>query len=421
MKKHAASRVVKLMLAGVSLLGLTTALSASWYIDSRVAAEHLGGPSRMGPYATRAQAEAVIAANPNMGLKLIPGGFDDVSSASPSAGNPSADSTAEKRRKEEASARTKSLEEEKNREEEAARRRKHEEFEKTKQEALGRMKGIADNEFGLKGVGADEDLGLKGLGGTADGVSGRELAAREQAEFARMDAAWMEAQKKLISQRIEDPNPWCASIWRSLKTKEPPLPYKTLADLKPGDVLLVSPVEGLSVAALKSQGVRFADRLSSWEWKSGASHTCLFLKDVNGTKLFLDNQAGEGPRIKTEEEILKEYGQRTMDVGQPAGLGVAQPLSRAEADKLWAAARELAVKESAAELHKAGNLIDKTNYGLFGDDNMVCSEVSRWALIKAGRQIPNTESPFKMLFGVYFGPANFYSQEQFFLISPLGR
>jgi hypothetical protein len=39
---------------------------------------------------------------------------------------------------------------------------------------------------------------------------------------------------------------------------------------------------------------------------------------------------------------------------------------------------------------------------------MVCSETSRWALIKAGQPIPETRSPFKKLLGVYFGPANFF-------------
>ena len=135
----------------------------------------------------------------------------------------------------------------------------------------------------------------------------------------------------------------------------------------------------------------------------------------------MDNQSVEGPRIKTEGEIEKEYGTRPMDVARPAELGIAQPLSKAEGAKLWAAARELGILELASEPRKAGNFVDKSNYGLYGDDNMVCSEASRWALIKAGRQIPTTDSPFKKLLGVYFGPANFYSQEQYFLISPLGK
>ena len=340
-------------------------------------------------------------------------------------GSPTNSSAAAKRQQE--------LEEQKKKEE-AEAKLKQEEFDQAKQEALKSMKGITENELGLKGQSSDAEFGLKGVDEPEKGDLGLKslsetgskngrsaLVLKEQADFDTMNSAWMGNQKKLISQRIANPNPWCSSIWRTLRLKEPLLPYKTLAELQPGDVLLAAPDEGISAEALKSRAVRFVDRLSSWEWKSKASHTLIFLKDVNGQKLFLDNQSGEGPRIKTEDEIVKEYKKRAMDVAQPAEFGIAQPLSKAEGDKLWAAARELGIKELAAEPKKAGNLIDKTNYGLYGDDNMVCSEISRWALIKAGRQIPGTGSPFKKLLGVYFGPANFYSQERYFLISPLGK
>ena len=46
--------------------------------------------------------------------------------------------------------------------EEAARRQA--EFEKNKQEALSSMKGIAENELGLKGISTSDDSGLKGIG-----------------------------------------------------------------------------------------------------------------------------------------------------------------------------------------------------------------------------------------------------------------
>ena len=68
------------------------------------------------------------------------------------------------------------------------------------------------------------------------------------------------------------------------------------------------------------KGIRYFDKSSSWEKgtsDSRASHTLLCLKTVNGKKFFLDNQSGEGPRIKTEDQILLEYGARTMDVARP--------------------------------------------------------------------------------------------------------
>ena len=243
---------------------------------------------------------------------------------------------------------------------------------------------------------------------------------QERDAFEKMNAAWMEHQKTLIQQRIENTNRYCSAIYASLKTKEPPLPYKRFDELQPGDVLLISPDKGNDLEALKSKGIRFADRLSSWEWESPASHTVLFIKEVNGKKLFLDNTSGMdgntatgvGPHIITGEEFLKIYGTREAHI--------AQPVSKVEGQKLWAAARELSLKELTGEPKKSKNLTDNTNYGLYGDDNMVCSEASRWALIKTGQSIPETRSPFKKLLGVYFGPANFFSDEQHFIISPMG-
>lgn len=95
-----------------------------------------------------------------------------------------------------------------------------------------------------------------------------------------------------------------------------------------------------------------------------------------------------------------------------------------DAEKLWAAARELGVKQLNSNLENLGGFIEQTmnwtNYGLYGKDNMVCSEASRFVLLKVGLDIPDTHSPFKKLLGIYFGPANFYSSEQYFLITPLG-
>jgi hypothetical protein len=115
---------------------------------------------------------------------------------------------------------------------------------------------------------------------------------QERDAFEKANADWMKRQKTFIQQRIENTNPWCSAMYASLKTKEPPLPFKKFDELQPGDVLLISPDNGNDLDALKSKGIRFADRLSSWEWESPASHTVLFLKEVNGKKLFLDNTSG---------------------------------------------------------------------------------------------------------------------------------
>ncbi len=75
---------------------------------------------------------------------------------------------------------------------------------------------------------------------------------------------------------------------------------------------------------------------------------------------------------------------------------------------------------------QAGNVIsatdyirDKSGYGLYGPDNMVCSEASRWILVNSGLKLPETASPLKRLLGIHYGPANFFSDEYNFVITPL--
>lgn len=58
--------------------------------------------------------------------------------------------------------RQRELDEERKKEEEAARKRQ-EEFERNKEDALNSMKGIVDNELGLKGTETSDEFGLKGI------------------------------------------------------------------------------------------------------------------------------------------------------------------------------------------------------------------------------------------------------------------
>jgi hypothetical protein len=104
---------------------------------------------------------------------------------------------------------------------------------------------------------------------------------------------------------------------------------------------------------------------------------------------------------------MKEYGKLSMDV--------AQPVSKPDGEKLWEAAKKL--QKANLDRKEYDLAIDETGYGLYGDGNMVCSEASRWALIQAGVPVPDTASPFKKALGIYFGPSNFYSQKQRFLIA----
>ena len=245
-------------------------------------------------------------------------------------------------------------------------------------------------------------------------------AARSGFESAQAAmGAWVKEYRGLIAERLADAGTVYDAIRESLKARrDPPVaPRKSFADLRPGDVLLVAPPEGDGWDARGSRAIRFVDKLTSWERGEGgsqSSHSFIYLKTVNGQKLFLDDQLGEGPRIKTEEMILKEYAGRSMDV--------AHPIARIDADRLWDAAKALTVQNID---HIEESPLRLSTYNLYGNDHMVCSEASRWALVQAwpdldeNNQIRDSASPFKKMLGVYFGPANFYADRQHFIISGL--
>lgn len=292
-------------------------------------------------------------------------------------------------------------------------------FEEGKGELLGQFKG------GGGGVG----LGLKGSGGQLllkpgnvpsprprvarttppRAVSKEPEVRQEQLEFERFNAAWMRKQKRLLA--LRQANPCIPAIYRSLKTKAPPaLPRTKYDELQPGDVLLIS-----ADGSRESFWINLADRVSSVS-KSPASHTVLYLKTVNGKKLFLDHTSEKGSHVISEAEFLKTYGRRDALVAS-----VAKPVKEGEASRIWEAARERVKAEAKGQerRRKKGKIIDQSGYGLYGDDDMVCSEASRWVLLRAGRKIQETSSPLKRLMGIHYGPANFFDDEQNFIITPL--
>jgi len=212
-----------------------------------------------------------------------------------------------------------------------------------------------------------------------------------------------------IEKRTLTPNPQVLGIMKSLKIKEPPSPIKPLKDLQAGDVILVAPVKLNGSKDLwdvaVSNTIRWADSYAS-NWSSPASHAAIYLGEKNGRRWYLDNTSHPGPVIKEESQFLKEYGARQMDVATLVG----QPLSPAEGDRLWQGAHELR---------------ETKKYGIWSDDRMVCSEAARWELVRAGRTVPETAGPDKAPgFGkstfVKFSPADFYHNEQYFLIHRLG-
>jgi len=231
-------------------------------------------------------------------------------------------------------------------------------------------------------------------------------SALEQVEFENMNAGWMKKQNELIEQRLVEPNRYASAIYDSLKTNVPPQPWKTFNELQSGDVLLI---EGKAIAAVDNT-------FSSGDNASKASHTVIYLKEVNGKKLFLDNQPFEGPRIISEDEFLKLYSPRGAEVAK-----LAQPLNEKEGKKLFSAAVELAQKNNKKLVNEdtwfGKYPLTDTSYGAWGKDNVVCSE-SDWALINnAGRNIPKSGDKVKVKLGVDFSPAD-YKNSPYFLVTP---
>jgi hypothetical protein len=235
----------------------------------------------------------------------------------------------------------------------------------------------------------------------------------EQLELENDRAEWTKNQKKLIEEGLAERNSYIDPIYRSLKTKAPPkLPPTKYDMLKPGDVLMISP-EGKSFwNTMKDSAfwIDTGDRIASVSL-SPASHALVYLKEVNGKKLFLDHTPGEGSRVISEGEFLKTYSHRDAQV--------AQPVKEVDAAKLWEAAGELSKREAQIKANKSNNIIDQTGFGLYGNKDMVCSEASRWALVNSGFKLPETSSPLKKLLGIHYSPANFYSDDKNFIITPL--
>ena len=370
---------------------------ADWkvYFTGKMAS--MFGSAGRGSYATQPQCEAARSSlAPAEARNSYCGGFSTPSQTTSSGDDGAAAREQEKQRQ----LQLQRAQEE--RELEIARQKK---FAEEKRKLLGTFKGSSTGTgtLGLKGSGTGTP-GLKTLSGnsTRDSAPVDPMILQEQDEFKKNNTAWMENQKKLIRRRLEEPNRWSGAAYTSLKTNAPPLPYKKFDELQAGDVLLL---EG-------SKFINKPDQYLSGNKVSNASHTVIYLKEINGTKIFLDNQPGEGPRIIPEEYFLKKYGHRGAEVAR-----LAQPLNKEEAERLYAAAKEMRARN--LEKIQANNWFDKTTYGAWGKENVVCSEAD-WVLIKAaGREIPKSDDRIKNFLGVGFSPADYPNHEQYFFVSPL--
>jgi len=248
-------------------------------------------------------------------------------------------------------------------------------------------------------------------------LSYSESISNEQKKMETKTQTWVEYQKEQFNIRIKNPNKWCKKYYENLqkinegKTLVDYFPNKKASQLEIGDVILIGPSSDTDYLSVKQAN------LDAWTNNNNAyvTHTVTCIKIVKGKKMFLDNQATEGPRIISEDEFKKRYSNRETSVAQMRDMpwGVAQPLKKDEGDKLWQLARELTMKNRDNTNPYA------TNYGLYGNDNMVCSE-SSWQLMNAtGRyQIP-FDKHIPRISGIDFSPASFYNSQQYFLITPL--
>jgi tetratricopeptide (TPR) repeat protein len=187
---------------------------------------------------------------------------------------------------------------------------------------------------------------------------------------------------------------------------------KKLDDVNVGDVILVGP-NGDSWFSKKQA---YADALIS-DANARVTHTLTCVKVTKeGKRIFMDNQGDEGPRMISEAEFKIKYEGRQKHVASMKNepFGVATPVSVKEADSIWQMARRLVQKNKDNE----NGWMGKNNYGLWGDDQLVCSEAS-WMLVNVtGRyKIPVSNFLLSKIGGIDFTPASFFKDTKYFLIT----
>jgi len=230
----------------------------------------------------------------------------------------------------------------------------------------------------------------------------------EQFKYDCKNDEWVKENDENIRKRLEKPDPYISDLANSIKTKTPPpiTQGKLFDSLEPGDIVLVG-----------NEGWNPITPVDNWfsnTNKSEASHTLIYLKEINGKKMFLDSQPGTGPKIITEDEFVKKYGKRPSDVAHL----LTQPVKPEDGDKLYSNAFELVADNQKYKHDNPYLIFTGTKYGAWGEQNMVCSEADRWVLMKSGYNIPESEDFLKKYLGVDYSPADYYKSCYFF-VTPL--
>ncbi len=221
--------------------------------------------------------------------------------------------------------------------------------------------------------------------------------------------AWLLEKNEAVRKRMVEPCVTCDYASRSLTSTPPPLPADALDNLKIGDVLLLDAEGG-------SHFINWGDKLLSWDLSSAASHTLIYIKEVNGKKLFLNNTPGHGAEIISEDQFKELYNGRPVNVARLK----AEPLSDSNYNVLFKKSVELAQRQNKDKpFLRMLNYKFGTTYGVAGND-MVCSDACRWALVNAGADIPETDDRIKKMLGIHFSPVDFAKSDKF-IVTPLNE
>lgn len=240
-------------------------------------------------------------------------------------------------------------------------------------------------------------------------------AVAEQFEFESNFDGWAQYQRHLIAQRQALLNQTVERILASMGSQRAPLSNKQFDDLRPGDVLLFG-VGGDLLQTVTRAAITAVDSALSLK-ASGSFHTVMFLREVNGHKLFLENVPGEGPQIIGQEEFLERYDNRATKVAR-----LAEPLNERQGKELFTQAISLAQKNNQeVQRNWFGSPKRGTRYGIWGDEDVVCSEAD-WVLLNnamkiQGRSIPKSTNSIKSL-AIDFSPAD-YLDSPYFIVSNL--
>ncbi|NQY93243.1 MAG: hypothetical protein HRT43_03675, partial [Campylobacteraceae bacterium] len=161
------------------------------------------------------------------------------------------------------------------------------------------------------------------------------IVLKEQEDYEKRSNEWLLKQQDLIRKAVASEKKRDKEMLTAIKKdKVPKFTQKKLNDLKPGDVILLKKGEGTF-----SQTIPYGDVLLRWMREKslkpktyGISHSVVYLKTVNGKRLYLDHQLDDKfARVIDEDLFLERYEKRLSFIARPKAL--------VNGKKLWEAAK----------------------------------------------------------------------------------